>query len=301
MRLVLLLSLILLTSCERVVDLNLPEAPRRLVVQARLERLISTGASIQAITLSTTADYFDGEFPPPASGAVVRVTDDLNRVTVFVEAGTRGLYQSLTPMLIGRGRTYTLSIDFEGQSYVAKDSTRQVPAVNSLYFDTPQGGRYSGNDGFRATINFVDPPNVNNFYLWEQFVNGVPQTGPDTTVKMRVIGTDQIYNGLPVDGFQPFEGIDIPLDAVVTVRQIAISEATYRYYFALNDQLGGDGSPFAVPPASLRGNVQNKTNPALPALGYFYVSEVSARTATRVPRDPIPSFGSGTNAVTSRR
>jgi len=284
MRITLLFSLMLLVGCERVVDLNLPEAPRRLVVEARLERALDFTPQVQSIKLSTTADYFSGEFPPAATGAVVRVTDDLNRIAAFTETPTAGTYRAPASFVVARGRTYTLSVDFEGQHYGASDSTRQVPRLNNLYFDTPQAGRYSGTDGFRAAINYVDPANVHNFYLWEQFVNGVRQTGPDTLVKLRVIGTDQIYNGRPVDGFQPFEGIDIPLNATVIVRQIAISEAMYRYYFALNDQLAIDGSPFAVPPASVRGNVQNKTNPNLPALGYFYVSEVSARTATRVPR-----------------
>ena len=284
MRLTLLLSLMLLAGCERVVDLNLPEAPRRLVVEARLERALDFTPQVQSIRLSTTADYFSGEFPPAAVGAVVQVADDLNRITAFAETPTAGIYRAPATFVVARGRTYTLSVDFEGQHYVASDSTRQVPRLTNLYFDTPQPGRYAGTDGVRAAINYVDPADVHNFYLWEQFVNGVRQTGPDTIVKLRVIGTDQIYNGLPVNGFQPFEGVDIPLDATVIVRQIAISEAMYRYYFALNDQLAGDGSPFAVPPASVRGNIQNKTNPNLPALGYFYVSEVSARTATRVAR-----------------
>ena len=284
MRITLLCSLILLAGCERVVDLNLPEAPRRLVVEARLERALDFVSQVQSVKLSTTADYFSGESPPPATGASVRVTDDLNRTTIFTETATAGTYRAPTTFVVLRGRTYTLSVDFEGQHYLASDSTRQVPRLINLYFDTPQAGRYSGTTGFRAAINFADPANVQNFYLWEQFVNGVRQTGPDTVVKLRVIGTDQIFNGLPVDGFQPFEGIDIPMGATVIVQQIAISEATYRYYFALNEQLSGDGSSFAVPPASVRGNVQNKTNPALPALGYFYVSEVSARAAMRRAR-----------------
>lgn len=288
MRLIRIPALLLLAcvfaACERVVDLNLPEAPRRLVVEARLERALDFTPQTQSIKLSTTSDYFSGEFPPPATGAAVSVTDDLNRTTVFTETATAGTYQAPATFVVGRGRTYTLSINWEGQRYVAKDSTRQVPRINSLYFDTPQAGRYSGTEGFRASINFVDPANVQNYYLWEQFVNGVRQTGPDTIVKLRVIGTDQIYNGKPVDGFQPFEGIDIPLDAAVIVRQIAISEATYRYYLALNEQLSSDGSPFAVPPANVRGNVQNTTNIPLPALGYFYVSEVSSRLATRQQR-----------------
>ena len=284
MRIALLFSLILLAGCERVVDYNLPEAPRRLVVEARLERALDFVSQVQSITLSTTADYFGGEFPPAATGAGVQVTDDLNRITAFTETSAAGTYRAPTTFVVARGRTYTLAVDFDAQHYVASDSTRQVPRLTNVYFDTPQAGRYSGTDGFRAAINFVDPANAHNFYLWEQFVNGVRQTGPDTVVKLRVIGTDQMFNGLPVDGFQPVEGIDIPMGATVIVRQIAISEATYRYYFALNEQLSGDGSPFAVPPASVRGNVQNKTNPSLPALGYFYVSELSARTATRVAR-----------------
>ncbi|MEO7996981.1 MAG: DUF4249 family protein, partial [Gemmatimonadaceae bacterium] len=194
-----------------------------------------------------------------------------------------------TPASSDRFNSVSLSVDFEGQHYTSTDSTRQVPRITALVFDLPNGGRYAGTDGLRAGITYTDTPNVRNYYLWEQYVNDVRQTGPDTTVKLRLIGNDLINDGLRVDGFQPYEGIDIPSGATVLVRQLAISEQMYRYYFALNDQLGSDGSPFAVPPASVRGNVQNTTNPSLPALGYFSVSEVSERRATRElpppPRD----------------
>ena len=48
---------------------------------------------------------------------------------------------------------------------------------------------------------------------------------------------------------------------------------------ALNDQTTNDGSPFATAPASVRGNVANRTRPAHHALGYFAASEVAERTA----------------------
>lgn len=282
-----LIAAIGLAGCERIVDLQIPQAPRRLVVEARLERALDYTPTAQVIKLSTTTDYFSGEQPPPATGAAVRVTDDLNRITTFTETSTLGTYQAPSSFTVGRTRKYTLSISFEGQQYSATDSTRQVPRITSLFFDLPNGGRYAGTDGLRATISYTDTPNVRNFYLWEQYVNDVRQTGPDTTVRMRLIGSDAINDGLRIDGFQPYEGIDIPSGAAVLMRQIAISEQMYRYYFALNDQLTSDGSPFAVPPASVRGNVQNNTNPPLPALGYFSVSEVSERRATR---DAPPSF-----------
>lgn len=280
------IAAIFLAGCERVVDLQIPNGPRRLVVEARLERALDFTATAQVIRLSTTADYFGGDYPPAASGAIVRVTDDLNRVTTFAETGTPGLYQAPFSFTVARTRKYTLSVDFEGQHYTSTDSTRQVPRITNLVFDLPNGGRYAGTDGLRAAITYTDTPNVRNYYLWEQYVNDVRQTGPDSSVKLRLIGNDLINDGLRVDGFQPYEGIDIPIGANVLVRQLAISEQMYRYYFALNDQLGSDGSPFAVPPASVRGNVQNTTNPSLPALGYFSVSEVSERRATRQPPPP---------------
>lgn len=269
-----------IAGCERIVDLQIPKAPRRLVVEARLERALDFTPTAQVIRLSTTADYFSGEQPPAATGASVRVTDDLNRVTTFTETSVPGTYQAPASFTVGRTRKYTLAINFEGQQYTATDSTRQVPRIASLFFDLPNGGRYAGTDGLRATISYTDTPNVRNFYLWEQYVNDVRQTGPDTTVRMRLIGNDALNDGLRIDGFQPYEGINIPMGATVLLRQIAISEQMYRYYFALNDQLGSDGSPFAVPPSSVRGNVQNNTNSALPALGYFSVCEVSERRAS---------------------
>ncbi|MEO7999305.1 MAG: hypothetical protein ABI852_17780, partial [Gemmatimonadaceae bacterium] len=102
-----LCAAISLAACERVVDLQIPNGPRRLVVEARLERALDFSAAAQVIKLSTTADYFSGEYPPAASGATVRVTDDLNRITTFAETGTPGLYQAPTSFAVGRTRKYT--------------------------------------------------------------------------------------------------------------------------------------------------------------------------------------------------
>ena len=58
------------------------------------------------------------------------------------------------------------------------------------------------------------------------------------------------------------------------VRQIALSEFAYRYYFAIFDQEGSGGG-LSTPPAAIRGNVENLTNPDKYPLGYFYASEIS--------------------------
>ncbi len=61
-----------------------------------------------------------------------------------------------------------------------------------------------------------------------------------------------------------------------------VPQYLYRFYLTLNNVTLADGSPFSLPPASLRGNVANLTRPEEPALGYFLAAEVDERTA-RVP------------------
>lgn len=279
-RLLPLISVVFAAACERVVDLTVPEGPRLLVVEARLEHVLGSASGTQTIRLTTTSGYFSNAAPPPARGARVRVVDDAGTETLFAESPTPGVYTT-TALPVQRGRTYTLLIEYAGEQFEAIESTRTVAPIESLYFDKPKPGRFSGDEGVRATIDFTDPAGERNYYLWDQYVNGVRQLGPDTAFKLRIIAQDNALNGIAVVGFQPYEGIDVPVGSTVLVRQIGLSEAMFRYYFALSDQVGVDGSPFAVPPASVRGNVINRTTRDRPALGYFYVSEVSEARATR--------------------
>jgi hypothetical protein len=273
-------ALLTLTACERVVSVDVNEGPRRLVVEARLERVLGSATGAQAIRLSTNASYFSDAMPPAARGAAVRVTDNLGNAATFVESSTAGVYVT-NALIVDRGRTYTLRIDWEGQRFEGTEQTMTVTPIEALYFDPPKPGRFSGEGGVRATIDTRDPGGEKNFYLWDQFVDGKRLLGPDSSFLMRIIAPDDAVDGKRVIGFQPYEGIDIPVGSSVLVRQIGISEAVYRYYFALSDQVAGGGSIFAVPSASVRGNVANRTNPRQPALGYFYVSEVSEARATR--------------------
>jgi hypothetical protein len=281
-RLLLLTCCALLAGCERVVALDVAEGPRRLVVEARLERILGAVSGTQSITLRTTAPYFDAEAAPPATGATVTVTDDSGRVVPFLESAVPGRYVT-DALVITAGRRYSLAITYAGERFESSEVAQTVAPIDSLYLDAPQPGRFSGEGGVRATIEFRDPGGVENYYLWDQFVNGVRQLGPDTSFKFRVAAADDAFDGIRVTQFQPYEGIDIPPGGDVLVRQAGLSEAMFRYYFALSDQVSADGSAFSVPPASVRGNVANRTDPTRYPLGYFFATEVSE---ARIRREP---------------
>lgn len=268
------------TGCERVVGIDVDTGPERLVVEGRLEAVNGAPSGRQSIRLTTTAPYFSNAPAPGARGAVVQVRDDQGRAVRFAESSTPGTY--VTDSLVAAvGRTYTLRIEWRGDVYESTDRLDAVANIDSLYF-IARPRRNPATDGVRATIDLRDPPVVANYYLWDQVVDGVRLVTQDTLFRFRIVSNDEFYQGRRVRQFQPFDGVPVRSGQEVLVRQYSISEAGWRYYDALNQQTSGDGSPFSVPPSSVRGNVANVTRPDVRALGYFSASAVAERRA-RVP------------------
>jgi hypothetical protein len=264
-----------LAACERVVTVQVNEGAKRLVVEARIERVQGNVTGAQVIRLSETNAYFDSSAPPPATGAAVQVTDDQGTIVSFTESPA-GVYR--TNALVGVvGRTYTLSIIFQGQQYQATEQLLSVAPIDTLYFAPPT--QDFGPMGLRATIDFREPGGVENWYLWEQFVNGTRVLGPDSLFRLPVVFSDLGIDGREQVNFQPFSGMPVVPGEQVLVRQVALSEKVYHYFLALGEQTTNDGSPFAVPAASVRGNVRNLSNPSRPALGYFIAAEVAEARA----------------------
>jgi hypothetical protein len=281
-------ALLLASGCERIVDVDLDPGPVRLVIEGRLELLQGSTEGRQLIRLSITDAFTSDRAPPPATGATVAVIDEANRAVQLAEsAGTPGTYETigLLPVV---GARYTLRIDYQGERYEATDRVAAVAPIDSLYFRFV-GKDVFGDPGFRAAIDYTDPAGARNFYLWEQLIDGERQLVPDQSNRMHVIGGDDFYDGRRITAYQPFEESIVEPGDTVIVRQIGLSEATYRYYLALFEQsAAGHGSPFAVPPGSLRGNGANLTAPAHYPLGYFWAAEVAEARTVFAAGTPAP-------------
>lgn len=264
----------LVIGCERIVAIDLDEGPKRLVVEARLERVKGVGATVQRFRLTTTDAYFANRTPPPALGAKVEIVDGSNAVTPFAELPAEpGVFASaaFAPVL---GAKYTLRIVWQGDRYEATEQMLAVARIDSMWF-AKRMEEIGPDSGLRATIRFRDPPGTKNFYVWDQYVNGRRLVTPDSAFYYRVATSDELLDGVRVRAVQPYGGIVVRTGADVLVRQIAISEQGYRYYSAMSEQTGNDGSPFGVPPSNLRGNIANLTHPENRALGYFMAGEIA--------------------------
>ena len=259
------------SACTRVVDVDVDDAPAQLVVEGRIEY----GSSGQLIRLTTTDRISSGAALPSATGAVVEVSDDLGTTVRFTEARP-GEYRNAT--LIPRiGGRYTLRVLWQGEQYQAVADLKAGPPIDSLYVKYYESSATIGDSGLRVLIDYTDAPGLGDYYFWELFVDGKKRASTDPGNRWRIISGDEFYDGGRIVGYLPYnEDVVVPGEQV-RIRQLAITEETYRYYFAFYEQSTAQGGPFTTPPASVRGNVANLTDPMHRALGFFLAAQVHER------------------------
>ncbi len=268
-------------GCERVVTISAPEGEKLLVVEARLEQVAGVVSGVQRVKLTTTDAVFSKTAPPPARGAIVRVADDSGRVVAYSELPAEPGVYATSALIATAGRRYTLRITYAGNEYSSTELLRPAVPIDSMYF-TRRLTQIGPASGLRATLVISDPPVINNYYLWDQFIDGRRLFSDDTAGFFKIVSDDEFFDGGTVRDFQPFGGIVVKSGELITVRQSSISQEATKYFSALNTQVNSDGSPFGTAPASLRGNVTNLSRPGVPALGFFVVAGVSV-LSRRVP------------------
>ena len=254
--------LVLQTSCEDVIELNLNTAEPKLVIEASINWVKGTYGNEQTIKLSLTAPYFDNTVLP-ANGATVVVTDQNDRIYNFIEEGSTGIYKTnnFRPVI---DNLYNLNITYNNEVYSGNETLRSVVPVD--YVEQNDKGGFTGKD-IELKAYYKDPEDEKNFYFFEFRSN----TPIPTSLS---IYEDRYNNGNQIFGFYSDE--DLEVGDQITIRNYGISERFYNYMFILLQQNSdASGGPFETQPASVRGNCTNQTDKENFPLGYFRLSEVS--------------------------
>lgn len=290
--LVVLLATILFSSCDKVINPDLASAPPVLVVEAWL----NDKSEKQIIQLTKTQPYFDMSAPVGVNGASVVVTDDLNNVFTFVDDGTNsGTYQ-WTPLVgqnIGTpGRTYTLSVQTNGETFESITSMKRTTTIDSITFTKKQEFQFPA-DSYVAQFWAQDPPGKGDSYWIRAFKNKVLLNKP---MEINVAYDAGFSAGGDFDGvqfIQPIrEGIN-PLDEdpknknmnlppylvgdSVYVEIQSITLAAFDHLHQVIDQTnrqGGFGALFARPLENVSTNIFNSNPKGSSVTGFFNVSAV---------------------------
>ena len=256
----LILTAFTLISCEDVVDVDLATAEPKLVIDASLKWQKGTAGNEQTIILSTTAGFYE-ENVPAATGATVFVTNGNNDVFNFIEIPNTGEYfcANFVPEI---DQTYTLTVIYNGETYTATETLKEVPEITSVIQDN-EGG-FTG-DQIEVRFFYNDIPNIDNYYLI-QFNTSI------TILPEYDVISDEFFQNNQMFGLYTNEDLN-PNDTVTLTLQ-GISETYYNYMNILLGIAGSNGgSPFQTPPATVRGNIVNQTNFDNYALGFFRLSE----------------------------
>lgn len=250
------------SSCEDVIDVELNDAPPRLVIEADLN-VWESGTAQASVRLTTTAPFFDDEVPY-VTNATVTVTDENGTVYPFIYSDNGFYTANLVPQL---NRDYTLSVTYNNETYTATEKRYTVSPLE--FVEQRDDGGFTGED-IELKAYFTDPPGVQNFYFFE---------GRSEKGLVLDVFNDEFFDGNTIFGYYLVE--DLAPEDQVQFNLYGVSEAFYNYMFILlqqtNDQGGG---PFETQPATVRGNIVNETNPDNYPLGYFRISEVSTLNYT---------------------
>ncbi|WDF67039.1 DUF4249 domain-containing protein [Sphingobacterium oryzagri] len=237
--------MLLLFSCEEVIDLQLDSAEPRTVIAGNLNNL----SSIQRISVSKTIPVGSQQTTIAVPDAVVIVRSSANQEFRFLH-DQDGYYQA-AHFEVEPGLHYFLEVVLDDKKYVASSQMPVDVEVDSVgitsdqFFDTRR---------YYPTFVFQDPPEIENFYLYEIAINQSP-------LRFAAAYNDKFNNGRRVRHEIADRNDDLQLGDSVRVVRYSIDRAAHKYWSDFESINPGGAAP-GNPTSNISGD----------ALGYFSVS-----------------------------
>lgn len=253
------LLFLILSSCEKVVDLNLRNDTAQLVIEAA----INDQTDVQTIRLSENVPFSNTNTYPPVTGAVINVSDNSGNNHVFTETAA-GTYSSNTITGIP-GKTYQLSVTTKDGNFRASS---QMPALVKLDSITSRKDIFESDEDNRIiSVHYKDPAGVSNQYRFVVQVN-------DVLVKRIFVNDDQFSDGRKVAFDLELDDDEVKVSPgdKVTVEMQCIDKPVFTYWYSLASQQTSDGPGGSVTPANPPTNITPK------ALGYFSAHTTETKT-----------------------
>jgi hypothetical protein len=249
-----------LLSCEKEIELDLNSANAKYVIEAELPQ-----SQVATVTVTKTVNFSDSNNFPAIKGADVTITDNLGNSERLIETEA-GVYK--TQKIKGEeGKTYSLSVKAEGQTFMAKSTMPNAVKLTDLKV-SKSIVRVPGSkdDTYNIFPQFIDPAPFGNNY---RFI----QTRNNEIDKSLIVANDNIGNGEPNARPIISRDFDIKLGDNVTIEMRCIDKASYDYFFSLNS-INANGPGGGTTPTN------PVTNLSGGALGYFSAYTVQKLSTT---------------------
>lgn len=256
-----ILTVLLFSNCEKVVDIDVPTIEPKLIIDASFEVLFNESpvTANVSVKLKLSTDYFDDTIPT-VSDAIVFLTNTTNGSVInFSDVNLTGNFAPIINFIPKDAIEYELTVIYKSETYKGNATKVKSTQIDSAI----QGDEtlFSGKE-IEVKVAFKDNVDNENYYLFN-FTNN-----------LFLPLEDRFFNGTNYNFsfFYQEEEIEVPTN--VTVTMSGITKDYFTYFRILQNQSGtSGGGPFQSVPSSLLGNVINTTNEDNFPLGYFHISE----------------------------
>jgi hypothetical protein len=291
-----MIAAVLLVACDDIIEVDTGTSEPVLNIDA----WVNDKEETQVITLTFTQDYFDNTSPVPGvRGASVTLTDDQGGVYIFQEdtASDDGSYRWRPDpgMSLGRtGTSYTLTVEYNGETFVASSKMGRVPAVDSITFSKQDDmGPPSNEDFYQAEFWAKDIAGTGDTYWIRTYKNGsllnkaseiniaydaAQSAGSEfdgvtfiTPIRKGINANDEDEQGEPVSSLDPGDSVYVEIHSITL--------ASFNYLNEVIDQTdrnGGLSELFtSTPLTNVSTNMVNLNANGSPVVGFFNVASVS--------------------------
>lgn len=246
--LILILTALFISGCEKVIDVDLNEASPALVIQGNL----SSDQKVAEVKLTMTTNYFDTLSPGKVTGAKVSLEDDKGQKIVLNET-LKGVYAAFG-LNTFYNTQYRLTVESKNEIYQAESVLNPPVAIDSVTWEYDEGTSFF-DAGYYLKIWFFDPPSIQNYYRIQVYRNGLLKRSMDDLI---------VFNDRYVDGNK----VEISLfndpyylNDTVLVQLVSLDKNAYDYFSTLGELI--NNNPGSAAPSNPNTNFSNG------ALGYF--------------------------------
>jgi hypothetical protein len=226
-----LISLVIfaLFSCEKVIDINIKDADKKLVIEGSVANLPAYNYVKLSYSkgFSSTADFEN------ASGAIVTITDENGNSYTMTETEP-GVYTN--PSLIGVPYTsYSMIVQLDGKTYAANSFLPGSTPIDTLISFKNEGGFFG--EGYSVVVYFFDKGNETNFYRVRTYENGLRQDP-------LYIENDELRNGI-YTGTPPLFNNTYNLGDTAVIQLMEVDKQVFKYFKSLADITDPQNQPAA--------------------------------------------------------
>jgi hypothetical protein len=268
--------LILFSSCETVVPIELAEGNKNIVVESYLEFPDTLEYGFARVKLTESSAFNSSVASNTVSNATIFINDTY---ALQEDPDSLGYYTSTEPIPYTGEQEFSIEIvadlDNKEGRWKATNAHTNIPSIDSIYYTYEPASPPFSEEGYFVKIMLTDPAAEQNFYHLTVLINDTSRFELNPGTKRSLIIQDRYVNGMDLD----FEVNDVPLYPGDTLEVVlsSITEEVYFYYFNLYTLLTETSGVGAAPPFPLSSNLVSLNDNLPNALGFFQVRSTTQR------------------------